>query len=90
MIGRDKILLPWKLGINETSVSYRRYFMFCEMYIYIVKSSYVEEYYTNICMDLVNWGKSIEEAKDNVDKWLIKDGYILVPENKIDQYRLLG
>jgi hypothetical protein len=82
---KEKLLLPWK----QVGVQYRRYFLDDEFYIY-VEYSYSCGFISNIYDHRVySFATSFEQVKDNVDCFLIENGYILIPEDKVETYRLL-
>jgi hypothetical protein len=93
-INIKKILLPWEFDNTYSIITYRRHFVFDERnFIYIVKCINAEEYYLNHSNHSENFflfcGKSFEEAKCNVDKYLIENGYLLISKDKADQYRVV-
>ena len=82
---KEKMLLPWETNTYYTK---RHYLFDKNNFLYIIKAHNSEDYCSYIFGKLC-WGRTLEEAKINVDKYLIELGYILIPENKIEQYKTL-
>jgi hypothetical protein len=83
MMNIEKYLLPWE---------YREKYN-CHTRKFLINNNGFSLFYDKIYNCWKNtdviWHSTIEEAKNIMDKALIEDNYILIPEDKVDTYKLL-
>jgi hypothetical protein len=88
MINKNKYLLPWKY--NKMNNHCERKSLFNEYMTYRI--NYNNFYYDlsyHFYYEREHIFPTLEEAKNHFDQILIKNEFIFVPENKIEQYKLL-
>jgi hypothetical protein len=91
MINREKYLLPYNFDEKCRSSTYSRRSLNFNYWFYIYST--VENNIITYNFNYFNSGRmkfeNLKNAKIALDNILIDNGFILIPENKVEQYKLL-
>jgi hypothetical protein len=82
MIKIDKLLLPWEKDRDY----WKRYTLKRNIFYWIHEDD--EKYKTRWYEQRYDFN-SFQEATNIFDGWLIELGFILIPEDKVEKYKLL-
>lgn len=91
MIDRKKYLLPWERW-NNSNYLIVRYYLYSDWDYgnYILYEEDRKEWKARgIGIGYYRYFSSLEKAKEMLDKMLIDNEYVLIPEDKVEIHRLL-
>jgi hypothetical protein len=85
----EKYLLPWKFVISGEEHQYRRELLIRSGSFYCVWLNQKNKWVWSIVDKEGQRYETAENAMRDLDKYLIKEGWILIPEGKEDIYMVL-